>query len=443
MDDKAVKAPAPPSIELQSLIDSHTLPFVVIDRGYRIIAANAAYRRSYGEAVIGRRCHEVSHHSQAPCHLNGEDCPHRQVFETGLPHQVLHTHYDAANTPEHVRIQGHVLTGADGARYLGETIEPLADPLQPAVPGMRMVGQSPPFLKCLDRLARVAESDGPVLLLGESGVGKELAARYVHQCSPRRNRPFVTLNCAAIPEGMFESELFGHERGAYTGSVACKKGLFELADGGTLFLDEVAEIPRPFQAKFLRVLESGEFRRMGGTELLRADVRLISATNQDLLEMSEGGHYRLDLYYRVAGLDVELPPLRARRSDIPLLAQWLMQQLNRSGQARHRLSEEALERLMGYDYPGNVRELRNLLMKAAALSPHGTIEGEHVVFPGESGAARRSPSAPSAEASLEELTRRHLQQMLARHAGNRRRAAAELGVSERTLYRKIGKFGLS
>lgn len=442
MDDKAVEA-VPPSIELQSLIDSHTLPFVVIDRGYRIIAANAAYRRSYDEEVIGRRCHEVSHHSQVPCHLNGEDCPHRQVFETGLPHQVLHTHYDAANTPEHVRIQGHVLTGADGQRYLGEAIESLADPLQPAVPGMHMVGQSPPFLKCLDRLARVAESDGPVLLLGESGVGKELAARYVHQCSARRNRPFVTLNCAAIPEGMFESELFGHERGAYTGSVARKKGLFELADGGTLFLDEVAEIPHPFQAKFLRVLESGEFRRMGGTELLRADVRLISATNQDLLEMSERGHYRLDLYYRIAGLDVELPPLRARRSDIPLLAQWLMRQLNRGGQARHRLSEEALEKLMDYDYPGNVRELRNLLMKAAALSPHGIVEGEHIVLPGESGTARRPPPAATAEVSLEELTRRHLRQLLARHGGNRRRAAAELGVSERTLYRKIGKFGLS
>ena len=442
MNDKAVKA-APPSIELQSLIDSHSLPFVVIDREYRVIAANAAYQRSYGEEVVGRHCHEVSHHSQVPCHLNGEDCPHRQVFETGLPHQVLHTHYDAANTPEHVRIQGHVLTGADGARYLGEAIEPLTDPLHVALPGMRMVGQSPPFLKCLDHLARVAESDGPVLLLGESGVGKELAARYVHQCSVRRNRPFVTLNCAAIPEGMFESELFGHERGAYTGSVARKKGLFELADGGTLFLDEVAEIPRPFQAKFLRVLESGEFRRMGGTELLRADVRIISATNQGLLEMSERGHYRLDLYYRIAGLDVELPPLRARKSDIPLLAQWLMQQLNRSGQARHRLSEEALERLMDYGYPGNVRELRNLLMKAAALSPHGTIEGEHIVFPGESGAARRPSSAPPADASLEELTRRHLQQLLARHGGNRRRAAAELGVSERTLYRKIGKFGLA
>ncbi len=442
MDDKVVKAPAPPSIELQSLIDSHGLPFVVIDRDYRIVAANAAYRRNYGEEVLGRRCHEVSHHSHVPCHLNGEDCPHRQVFESGLPHQVLHTHYDAANTPEHVRIQGHALTGADGRRYLGEAIEPLADPLQPAVPGMRMVGQSPPFLKCLDRLGRVAESDGPVLLLGESGVGKELAARYVHQCSPRRNRPFVTLNCAAIPDGMFESELFGHERGAYTGSVARKKGLFELADGGTLFLDEVAEIPRPFQAKFLRVLESGEFRRMGGIELLRADVRIISATNQDLLEMSERGQYRLDLYYRIAGLDVELPPLRARKSDIPLLAQWLMQQLNRSGQARHRLSEEALERLMDYGYPGNVRELRNLLMKAAALSPYGSIEAEHIVFPGWPGAPRAPQAVPAGGATLEELTRRHLQDLLARHGGNRRLAAAELGVSERTLYRKIGKFGL-
>ena len=442
MDDKTVNTALPPSVELQSLIDCHEQAFVVIDVAYRVVAANAAYRRSYGEEVVGRLCHEVSHHSPVPCHLNGEDCPHRQVFESGLPHQVLHTHYDAANVPEHVRIQGHVLNGADGARYLGEAIEPLVDPVHVALPGMRMVGQSPPFLKCLDRLGRVAESDGPVLILGESGVGKELAARYVHQCSPRRGRPFVTLNCAAIPEGMFESELFGHERGAYTGSVARKKGLFELADGGTLFLDEVAEIPRPFQAKFLRVLESGEFRRMGGTELLRADVRIVSATNQDLLEMSERGLYRLDLYYRIAGLDVELPPLRARKSDIPLLAQWLMQQLNRSGQARHRLSEEALEKLMDYSYPGNVRELRNLLMKAAALSPGGTIEEDHIVLPTYANTARASQAQPAASASLEEVTRQHLRELLARHGGNRRLAAGELGVSERTLYRKISKYGL-
>ena len=181
---------------------------------------------------------------------------------------------------------------------------------------------------------------------------------------------------------------------------------------------------------------------MGGTELLRADVRIVSATNQDLLEMSERGLYRLDLYYRIAGLDVELPPLRARKSDIPLLAQWLMQQLNRSGQARHRLSEEALEKLMDYSYPGNVRELRNLLMKAAALSPGGTIEEDHIVLPTYANTARASQAQPAASASLEEVTRQHLRELLARHGGNRRLAAGELGVSERTLYRKISKYGL-
>ncbi|MDA8128203.1 MAG: sigma 54-interacting transcriptional regulator [Betaproteobacteria bacterium] len=428
-----------PSINLQDLIDANDQPFVVIDREYRIVAANQRYTATYGvspDAVVGQHCYAVSHHATRPCHENGEQCPHRALFERGEAVEVVHTHFHADDQPERTRIRGHALRGANGARYLGEQLYPLEADAGTDCDAMQMVGQSPAFLNCVDHLARVAESEASILLYGESGVGKELAARFIHARSNRAGAAFIVINCAAVPETLFESELFGHERGAFSGSSGQKKGLFELADGGTLFLDEVGEIPLSLQAKLLRVLESGEFRRVGGTRTLTANVRVVSATNRRLLAEVDAKRFRLDLYYRLAGIDVTLPPLRERASDLPALAAFLLKRLT-GGQTPCRLDPDALAALVAYDFPGNVRELRNLLQQAVLSCRNGTIRASDLRLP------RAAPAAPdAASASLRDMERAHLQSLLETHRGHRARVAAALGVTERTLYRKLKQYDL-
>ena len=428
-----------PQFELQDLIDANDQPFVVIDRDYRIVAANQRYIEAYGttpDAVVGRHCHAVSHHSTRPCHENGEQCPHLALFERGEAVEVLHTHFHADEQPERIRIRGHALRSADGERYLGEQLYPLEADAGTDCGAMQMVGQSAAFLSCVDNLARVAESEASILLFGESGVGKELAARFIHARSPRAGGAFIVINCAAVPETLFESELFGHERGAFSGSSGLKKGLFELADGGTLFLDEVAEIPLGLQAKLLRVLESGEFRRVGGTHTLNADVRLVSATNRRLLDEVDEKRFRLDLYYRLAGIDVTLPPLRERRDDIPALASLLLKRLSGNRRAC-RVDAAALASLQAYDFPGNVRELRNLLQRAALTCRNGVIHVADLQLP-----AATAPMQPGTQA-LAAVERAHIRALLATHGGHRNRVANALGITERTLYRKLKRYDLS
>lgn len=440
------------SLDLQSLINIQENPFVLIDKDYRVVSANQAYCQVYGmsqDEIVGRLCHEISHHSSVPCHENGEVCPHQKVFATGEACQVLHIHYDNHNRAERVRLKGHPIRGRDGCLYLGEAIVPLGSSEDLDCDEMRMIGQSPAFLECADKLGRVAESEAPILLYGESGVGKELAAEFVHKHSGRSGRPYVAVNCAAIAESVFESEFFGHERGAFTGCVGRKQGLFELAHGGTLFLDEIGEIPLSMQPKLLRMLETGEFRRVGGTETLKADVRIISATNRNLLDRVDQGLFREDLYYRIAGIDVTLPSLRERRQDIPALADALLARISGTGKRPPRLGADAVTRLMGYDYPGNVRELRNVLQKAAALTGNGIIHARHIQFEGASGV--KPQKAPQAKGraevaggslSIEAMEIRHIQDLLGRYQGHRRTVADILGISERTLYRKLNRYGL-
>lgn len=441
---------SPIPFQLQSLIDTQENPFVLIDKDYRVIAANHAYCLRYGtteDQVIGRACHEISHHSSSPCHLNGETCPHQQVFEQGRAQQVMHTHYDHHNRPEHVRIQGHPVRGMNGELYLGEAIYPFAPSTAMDCDEMRMIGKSPAFLSCVDNLTRVAESEASILLYGPSGVGKELAAQYVHRRSSRASKTFVAVDCATIAESVFESEMFGHEKGAFTGCVGRKLGLFELADGGTIFLDEIGEVPLSMQAKLLRVLESGEYRRVGGTETLKTDARIISATNRDLLEMVDKGRFRLDLYYRIAGIDITLPTLKERREDIPAMANALLNRL--SGDGRYDLRKDAVVRLMEYDYPGNIRELRNILQKALVLSNNGMIHAEHIRFdnvpnlqPAQKPSKKSGKHELPADTSIAELEVAHIARLLEIHEGHRRKVAEILGISERTLYRKLILYGL-
>ena len=428
-----------PQLELQELIDANDQPFVVIDHEYRIVAANRRYADAYGaslDTLVGQHCYAVSHHATRPCHENGEQCPHRSLFEHGEAVEVVHTHFHVDDQPERTRIRGHALRGINGERYLGEQLYPLEADAGTLCDAMHMVGQSRAFLTCVDHLARVAESEASILLFGESGVGKELAARFIHARSSRSGGAFIVINCAAVPETLFESELFGHERGAFSGSGGLKKGLFELADGGTLFLDEVAEIPLGLQAKLLRVLETGEFRRVGGTHTLNADVRVVSATNRRLLDEMDEKRFRLDLYYRLAGIDVTLPTLRERRDDIPALTTFLLKRLA-GGRPVCRLDPVALDALQAYDFPGNVRELRNLLQRAVLTCRDGVIRAADLNLP-TAAAPVQSGAQP-----LAEIERSHIRALLDAHSGHRSRVATALGITERTLYRKLKRYGLS
>jgi len=450
------------TIRIQSLVEAQDAPTVVIDRDYCIIAANAAYCTSYGvdpDEIVGRRCHEVSHHSEMPCHQNGEHCPHHEVFRTQKRFEVLHTHYDQHNHADHVRIKAYPLQDSDGAMYLMETIHRLAPSADFSCEEMKMVGRSPAFLGCVENMTVAARSDVPALLYGETGVGKELAARFVHDQSARKNKAFVELNCAAIPEALTESELFGHERGAFTGCLGRKQGLFELASGGTLFLDEIGELPLTMQAKLLRVLDAGEFRRVGGRDLVCTDARVIAATNQNLLSMVADGRFREDLYFRIAGIKVNIPPLRERRQDIPVLAEVLLQRACKQARRVCRLAKDAIDKLARYHYPGNIRELRNILQRAAALSNDGVIHAKHIHL-GEQQArpealpfADRITIAPVNDAAppvmtgstpkLKDIEARYLEDLLTRHGGKRRAVAEAMGVSERTIYRRIKQLGLA
>jgi DNA-binding NtrC family response regulator len=303
------------------------------------------------------------------------------------------------------------------------------------------IAQSPAMTTVLDLVERVAPTDATLLIQGESGTGKELIAQAVHHASPRAPRPFVAVNCGAVPEALLESELFGHVRGAFTGAVAAKLGLFEEAHGGTLFLDEVGEMPAALQVKLLRVLQSGEFRRLGATQALTTDVRVLAATNRDLVEMVRQGMFRDDLFYRLNVIRVVLPPLRERREDIPALAEHFLARSAGKLNRELRLSAEAVEHLLRYPWPGNVRELEHAIERAAILARGATVSPDdlppHVAAGLELGP---SPALPR-QITLAEAERIHILQTLERFGGNHSSAAEALGIGRTTLWRKLKEYG--
>ena len=298
-----------------------------------------------------------------------------------------------------------------------------------------IIGDSEALRAVLEKVQLVARSASPVLLRGESGTGKELFAQALHEGSPRHSGPFIKLNCAALPESVLESELFGHEKGSFTGALAQRKGRFELADGGTLFLDEIGEISGAFQAKLLRVLQEGEFERVGGTRTLKVNVRMVSATNRNLEEAVTKGTFRADLYYRLSVVPIHLPPLRERRADIfPLAEQFLAA----SGK---RLAPEAAARLLGHAWPGNVRELRNATERAATLSRHAVITAEDLDFlVGE--AAREDFLAGDLPTAVTRLETAMIRRALAAAGGNRTEAARRLNIHRQLLYEKMRRYGV-
>ena len=316
---------------------------------------------------------------------------------------------------------------------------PLAD-----APPAELVGRTPAMVEVYKTIARVAPSPSTVLILGESGTGKEMVARAIHQHSPRRDQAFVAVDCAALPESLLESELFGYVRGAFTGALRDAPGLFVESDGGTVFLDEIGDTTPALQAKLLRVLQEREVRPVGGTQWTRVDVRVVAATNRDLPAMVASGRFREDLFYRLKVVEIQLPPLRDRREDIPLLVDHLVQRAaRRLGKRAMGVSEDALALLRTYDWPGNVRELAHVLERSVTLTQHEVIGVDDLPLD-----LRGSEPALRAELlqgapTLEELKERYIRQVVEESAGNISRAAAILGVDRRSLYRMLRRYGIA
>jgi two-component system response regulator AtoC len=447
-------------VAMQSLADVHTQPFVVIDADLRVRLVNRAFEETYGvtrAGAVGQRCYQLLHTGgprPCPCGPDGAHCPFKEVF-TGTRDQVAVNTYEGELGVERlVRIQGHPLQTESGEILLGELIradEPADTEMDEADAGPRMVGDSGLFRQILGRLRLAARSAAPILLEGATGTGKELAADYIHRHSARAQGPFVTLDCTTLGEDLFESEVFGHERGAFTGSVGERQGLFERADGGTLFLDEIGEMPLTLQAKLLRALESGEFRRLGSDLTRRADVRVVCATNRNLRDHPG---FRQDLYFRIACVRVRMPALAQRTEDIPALARELLVRIGASANRTFEVDAEALTLLQAQSFPGNIRELRNVLWVAAMHSSDGRIDAPKIALALHSDPAgdEAAPTPPGMTAqlssgpsplTLRDLESRHVRDLLATHGGNRRTVASALKVSERTLYRKLKRYGLS
>lgn len=304
-----------------------------------------------------------------------------------------------------------------------------------------IIAKSQRMLELLDMAKEAAQSAAPVLITGESGTGKELLARYIHAQGPRREGPFVAVNCAAIPEGLLESELFGHERGAFTGAVGQKKGKFELAHRGTLLLDEISEMPISLQAKLLRALQEGEVDRIGGTKPVKVDVRPIATSNRDLLQRIKEGKFREDLYFRLNVIHLHIPPLRERREDIPLLVHHFLEKYSRlNGRPLRELSPKAMKALLDYHWPGNVRELENVIHRAVLFSRGERIEERDLRLETEALTEEGHRTLP--DLNLREAEKRLIVLALERAKGNRTEAARLLGVSVRTVRNKIKEYGL-
>ncbi len=305
-----------------------------------------------------------------------------------------------------------------------------------------MVSKSPKMEAVFELARTAAKSQSTVLILGESGTGKEMLARAIHEESPRKDKPWLAVSCAALTESLLESELFGHERGAFTGAVGSARGKFELASGGTLFLDEIGDISPKLQLDLLRVLDAREFSRVGGSQIIKTDVRIIAATNRDLRKLVEAGHFREDLFYRLNVIPISLPPLRERKEDIPLLVEHFLGLLRTElEKPLEGISSEGMENLSGYDWPGNVRELRNVLERGAVMA-RGPLLTPSDLDLARTGSPTPEPASNGAGGSLKDVERRHIEAILKQHNWNITRSAKALGIDRVTLYNKIKRYDI-
>lgn len=429
------------SIIMESIADG----VFTVDREWRITSFNRAAEEITGfprEQAIGRYCREIFR-----ADICETGCALRQTIETGCP--VVNKAVYIVNA-KGKRMPISISTGVlkNGRLVIGgvETfrdlslVEELRKELSGRYTFADMISKNYRLQQIFKVLPDIAKSDSAVLIEGPTGSGKELLARAIHNLSPRRHKPFVAVNCAALPDTLLESELFGYEAGAFTDARRSKPGRFARAQGGTLLLDEIGDIPAPLQVKLLRVLQEKEYEPLGTTRPVKADVRILAATNKNLTELMERGLFRRDLYYRVNVLTLTLPPLRERREDIPLLVEHLIGRFNLlKGKDVVGISEEALAVLMQHDFPGNVRELENIIEHAFILIKGGLIQPEHL--PGYLQNATRGLRPPERQ-TLAEAEARLIYEALLRNGFKRLATARELGIDKTTLWRKIKRYGI-
>ena len=453
-----------PVLNLQDIVDSYDDPAVLISDQYEIVCANNAYKNLYSLSIHhdhtepgcesgtinsdNCHCYEISHHYTRSCDQEGESCPLQLAKTTRTNQRVLHIHQTRYGE-EHVDVTMYPIHDQTQQLFFLEVMKTIKH-ASPKVGEQGMVGKSPPFNQLLSLINRVAQHDISVLLHGESGSGKELVAHSIHQASQRHSSACVTVECSGLSESLFESELFGHEKGAFTGAIHKKKGLIEEAEGGTLFLDEIGDVPLALQVKLLRLIETRTFRKVGGIEQLTADFRLICATHKDLKRMVKEGEFREDLYYRISTFPIQLPPLRDRKSDIPLLVKTILNRM--TGNNNMRVSDEVLHAFANYPFPGNIRQLRNILEYARVMTDSNMIEMQHLpkeicemkrmtyFETDQTRGLQKNPSEHFSMAdiiSLDQLQAKSLQWLKHHYTGENKKLADRLGISERTLYRKM------
>ena len=441
---------------LKQLADGLTDRVAVMDRDLNVVYANdKAWGKIEGESaeIKPAKCYQAFLQLTDPCGT----CPATTVFETGEVRTVsCSTSGDGTACGMHQAFPLMTASGEVGSVLVlfHKRSKAPALPEPPPAPKVRrlrpertesrlgdLVGASSAMHQLFDMIRLVADSSATVLIQGESGTGKELVARTIHQTSYRREKPFVVVDCGALPETLLESELFGHVKGAFTGAAGAKPGLFEEADGGTIFLDEIADTSPTFQAKLLRVLQEGEIRRVGGTQPVKIDVRVISATNKDLTDLVKAKAFRQDLYYRLAVLPVHLPPLRERRADIPLLVtKFIADSCQRHRQMLRQVSEGAMRALTAAPWPGNVRELQHYIERAVVTTTHPELTCADLVALGSH--AEPADLRTVGRDAAKQAERARILQALQQTSGNRMKAARLLKISRASLYNKLHDFGI-
>ncbi len=419
------------------MLDSYEHPAILVTPDYQILATNDLYQKAFGEIDTSEgpaHCYRVSHNFDRPCDQAGEDCPLAAATSSGQRERVLHIH-QTPRGEEHVDVEMLPVLDDQGAlQYFVELLKPV--PIAGTRAGNQpMVGASPAFNVMLSLVSRVGPTEAAVLLQGESGTGKELAASALHQASLRATGALVTLECAGLSETLFESELFGHVKGAFTGANYTRQGLVEAAHGGTLFLDEIGDVPLSLQVKLLRLIETGTYRPVGSTGVKQADFRLVCATHRNLAQMVEAGTFRQDLYYRINVFPIRLPSLAERIEDLPLLATAILNDNPACGGKTFHLTESALVLLKAHRYRGNIRELRNVLSRAVVLANTNVIDQAVIRQSLDTGVAHTTQT--SLEPSLKQLELEYLQQLMRNHNDDREAVAGIAGISVRSLYRKL------
>ena len=447
-DERTTKKQLPVT-STEAILESISDGVFTVDPQWRITSFNRAAEEITGvrrEEATGRRCSEVFHSSM--CEL---ECALQQTLKTGKP-VIGKSGYiiDAVGTRIPISVstavlkdsKGKIIGGAETFRNLSE-IEALRQELEGRFRIGDLLSRSPLMQRVFEVLPAIAASPSTVLILGETGTGKELVARTIHSLSPHNKGPFIAVNCAALPDSLLESELFGYKAGAFTGATRDKPGRFALARGGTLFLDEIGDVSVALQVRLLRVLQERTYEPLGSTRSETTDARIIVATNQDLTEQMRQGAFREDLYYRVNVVRLELPPLRRRKEDLPLLAEQFIARFNRLQQKSIQgIAAEALSLLMAYDWPGNVRELENVIERSFILCPEGYIGLAHLPEELTAHGATHPPTS-EVQTAHDLIDAQSIRTALERNQFNRSAAARELGIHKTTFFRRVKRLGLS